>query len=372
MRLLYASERPLYPFRIGGAVRSSHQLLSAIRDKLDYAAVCCGLSASAAQSLKPSDYEALGVTEFEERPESIRLKCGHGITALYDFYPGYTKHLNEGGFDIVWSELEGARTILNMAGSRRCARILYVHDAVYEPHDVVHLAGAGAEIVCISPFIRRHLFRTSGVNAEVIYPLVGADVSVPVKSNGYVTFINPVPEKGIEVASALAGLMPRQPFLFVEGWPVSDYYCAELSRRLKPLGNVRFITRRADIREVFGETRVLIVPSVWEEAAARVVREAQMSGIPVLVSARGGLPETVGDGGIVVDDYTDPALWKMHLELVLSDPCLYDTLSKRALENVRREEFCPVINGERFLSVCSRAVRRMERMSALGGDQTGR
>ena len=46
--------------------------------------------------------------------------------------------------------------------------------------------------------------------------------------------------------------------------------------------------------------RALLVPSVWEEPSGRVAAEALLNGVPPLVSNRGGLAETIGDGGFVL------------------------------------------------------------------------
>jgi glycosyltransferase involved in cell wall biosynthesis len=53
-------------------------------------------------------------------------------------------------------------------------------------------------------------------------------------------------------------------------------------------------------RDIYAQTRVILVPSVIEEASGRVVAEAQLNGIPCLVSDRGGLPENCGEGGLVL------------------------------------------------------------------------
>ena len=63
----------------------------------------------------------------------------------------------------------------------------------------------------------------------------------------------------------------------------------------------------------YAQARILLVPSVWEEAWGRVVTEAQLSGIPVLASAIGGLPESVGPGGILVPPGSDVEVWDAHL-----------------------------------------------------------
>src|SRR5262249_34209408 len=63
-------------------------------------------------------------------------------------------------------------------------------------------------------------------------------------------------------------------------------------------------------REFYAQSRVVLVPSLWEETFGRVAAEALANGVPVLASRRGALPETLGDAGFLFDipaRYTDPA-----------------------------------------------------------------
>jgi len=46
--------------------------------------------------------------------------------------------------------------------------------------------------------------------------------------------------------------------------------------------------------DYFALTRLLLVPSVWDEPFGRVAAEAMINGIPALVSNRGSLPQVVG------------------------------------------------------------------------------
>jgi glycosyltransferase involved in cell wall biosynthesis len=50
---------------------------------------------------------------------------------------------------------------------------------------------------------------------------------------------------------------------------------------------------------VFGVTKILLMPSLWEESFGLVAAEAMLNGIPVLASNRGALPDTVGQGGFI-------------------------------------------------------------------------
>ena len=63
----------------------------------------------------------------------------------------------------------------------------------------------------------------------------------------------------------------------------------------------------------YAQARLLLVPSVWEEAWGRVVTEAQLNGIPVLATAIGGLPESVGPGGILIPPGSGIEVWNAHL-----------------------------------------------------------
>ena len=46
--------------------------------------------------------------------------------------------------------------------------------------------------------------------------------------------------------------------------------------------------------DYFALTRLLLVPSVWEEPFGRVAAEAMINGVPALVGNRGALPQVVG------------------------------------------------------------------------------
>ena len=53
--------------------------------------------------------------------------------------------------------------------------------------------------------------------------------------------------------------------------------------------------------EFFRKTKVLLAPSLWNESFFLVAAEPMTNGIPVLASNRGALPDTMGDGGFLLD-----------------------------------------------------------------------
>jgi glycosyltransferase involved in cell wall biosynthesis len=72
-----------------------------------------------------------------------------------------------------------------------------------------------------------------------------------------------------------------------------------LSARLDPSTRARhrFLGHQQDVRSAYQAMDVLAVPSVAMESFSRVSIEAQATGVPVLGSRLGGIPETMHEGG---------------------------------------------------------------------------
>jgi glycosyltransferase involved in cell wall biosynthesis len=101
----------------------------------------------------------------------------------------------------------------------------------------------------------------------------------------------------------------------------------------------------AQPKEIYVPTRTLVVPSLWQEPAGRVVAEALLNGIPPLVSDRGGLPETCNGAGFaltipaeITPQYprpVDPEMVEPWIDLIArleDDQGLYREESERARE----------------------------------------
>lgn len=177
-----------------------------------------------------------------------------------------------------------------------------------------------------------------GIEPSVIPPIFRPELYRTRGDGQYVTFINPVPVKGVELALAIAKLCPDIPFLFVRGWPLSAKAEAQLRKDLAERPNVRLVDRSDDMRGIYAQTRVLLVPSQWEETWGRVVSEAQFSGIPVLASDSGGLPESVGPGGVLLRRDEPADLWADHLRRIWGDPAVYREMREATLAHAGRPE----------------------------------
>lgn len=127
------------------------------------------------------------------------------------------------------------------------------------------------------------------------------------------------------MALRLAEAFPERPFLFLEGARPSPRWVA----RARRLANVTCLPWTTDMEDVFARTRVLLVPSLWEEPFGRLPVEAGFWGIPSVASRRGGLPESVGDGGLLVAPEGGLAEW-VEAVRALDDPGRYLVMSTAA------------------------------------------
>jgi glycosyltransferase involved in cell wall biosynthesis len=95
----------------------------------------------------------------------------------------------------------------------------------------------------------------------------------------------------------------------------------------------------AKLPDLYPTVDVLAVPSIplpgWIEQFGRVVVEAQASGVPVVASASGALPDVVGEAGLLVAP-GDPVALHAALSRFLEEPGLWDRLREAGLAAANR------------------------------------
>jgi surfactin synthase thioesterase subunit/glycosyltransferase involved in cell wall biosynthesis len=165
--------------------------------------------------------------------------------------------------------------------------------------------------------------------------------------NPYVAFANPCAVKGIAIFLELARRMPDVRFAAVPTWGTTE----EDRAALESLPNVTIIGPYDQIDDLFRQTRVLLVPSVWAEARSRIVLESLLRGVPVLASNTGGIPEAMCGVDYLlpvnpivryhaaVDEHMVPVPevppqdvtpWEQTLRRLISDPEHYAELSAQS------------------------------------------
>jgi glycosyltransferase involved in cell wall biosynthesis len=136
-----------------------------------------------------------------------------------------------------------------------------------------------------------------------------------------VTLVNLSTEKGGEVLFNLARKMPHVEFLAVRGG-----YGRQVQH---PRKNVETIGPVTDMRKVYAQTRILLMPSS-RESWGRVALEAAASGIPTIAAPCPGIVEAMGDGATYVER-RDAQGWIDAIER-LTDPTEWAAASAKALE----------------------------------------
>jgi glycosyltransferase involved in cell wall biosynthesis len=120
----------------------------------------------------------------------------------------------------------------------------------------------------------------------------------------YVTLINPSPQKGglffINLVAQATAIAPNIKFRAVESrWKRENW--ENLGVPSHVLDKIDWYPHTDDMAKVYSDAAILLVPSLWEEAFGRVIIEGLLAGLPVLAMRNCGMPEALGDGGILFD-----------------------------------------------------------------------
>lgn len=361
MKILQADLCSSYPLARAGGHRTVHSLLLEVAHDPEIQCMSVfsrrGLGSQLAEyDPKLTDFEALGIRSLKIDPGAWTFDCGYPAWAVDRVEEEFPRLLNSFDPDVVWSNSFLGWPLLRRAREEGRAAVWYVQDRRPDPDDLRRAADFDVRMIAVSRFTRNRVVQASGGSCDVLYPLVTEpNYVVDAEPERFVTFINPRPVKGYKTFLAIAEMMREVSFLVVEAWPLGEGR-SEVERELASLGNVRFLRQLADSREIYRKTKLLLTPSIVEEGGPRVIREAQLNGIPVLGSYRGGIPEMVGAGGIVIENYEDASAWAGAIRRVLKDPLYYEDLAGAALRNSQREEFMTDTIVRQFKKVCRSAM----------------
>ena len=214
------------------------------------------------------------------------------------------------------------------------------------------LIGHAAAIVSISHFVADYIKRWTGLNVFVNQPPhygAGPFPDLSCYDQGYVLLMNACPIKGLPIFLGLARALPDVKFAALAGYGSTTNDLAALAS----LPNVTLMKNEKNLDDIFRETRVLLMPTLWLEGFGMAVVDAMLRGIPVLASDFGGLIEAkLGTDYLLpvnpIEHFTDQfdenrlprplvpeqdiAAWQDALNGLLSDRALYEKQAFAARE----------------------------------------
>lgn len=243
-----------------------------------------------------------------------------------------------------------ATRIRHLARSHGAAVVFALHNFNYTSRKPF----SGVDVIIVpSRFAASYYRRALGLECRPLPNLVDFErARATPRDPRYITFVNPSYEKGVyafaRIADELGRCRPDIPLLVIEGRG-TERTLVGCGLDLRVHGNVYLMRHTHDPRQFWGKTRILVQPSLWWENQPLVAIEAMVNGIPVIGSDRGGIPETLGDAGIVLGlpsrltqstrelpTAREVESWVKVIIGLWDDPTWYAELSCRAIAESRR------------------------------------
>lgn len=159
----------------------------------------------------------------------------------------------------------------------------------------------------------------------VILPPPAPDV-VAASYGKFIGFVKPIAHKGAEFIYNIVPQLPEFQFLILRG----EWQNIEI---IENHPNVTFMQPVDDIREFYSLCRIVLMPSLAEDAGT-IPQECALNCIPCISTNVGGLPET--NGGIVLPYEEIPFIEAIRK---LNDNRYYDTITTKQLEHVERYDW---------------------------------
>lgn len=353
MRILFVNGYAFLPQIVGGIEVSTLDLCRSLQTLGHETAVLCTLIAGDALWLKNRIAAKLLKKEFPmDRRYGMRIYRGwSSIRGLQEV----TQQERPDAI-VVQGGLINSYEIAAECVRQGFLTFYYTHDVGVIKSGCTLPDMTGVNWIANSHFTAQVLNDHLGVSSTIIPPIFHAD-NYRVKNTGnYVTMINPRPEKGGHIAVRMAELCPDIPFKLVEAWNSQHPDVLELKARATKLHNVQWLKAQTDMQKIYSDTRVLLAPSQCEETWGRVVTEAQFSGIPVLASHIGALPETTGRGGMVISPTAPIEEWVNTLQNSFFDQRKYEQLSTEATLHSQRDTLIPSNVSEKFIAMVRTAM----------------
>ncbi|MFZ4541989.1 MAG: glycosyltransferase [Rickettsiales bacterium] len=350
MKILIATGQPFIPQMYGGLQSSGHTLALKLSQR--------GHEVSVLAALKPEGYWGIRgrlimkLLKWKAAPDK---KLGYTTWRAWFPWESLEFVSKRTKLDVI---IVLARQPVRMALEAQRLNIpvlMNLQDVVFTDHGGDFSVLSDVPCVANSQFTAEKYSKAFGVKPVIIHPLMEPEAYRTATTRENVTFINPQPSKGVDIALNIARECPEIPFVFCEGWPLESDARQKLEAQIAPLPNVTLVPNTGNMSEIYGKSKIVLTPSRWEEAFGRVACEPQFSGIPVVSSNVGGLPEAVGKGGMLVDPNAPIGDWVNAVKKLWSDDTFYKSKSAAAIQHMNEAD----LNIESLTSYWEKVIQEV-------------
>ena len=190
----------------------------------------------------------------------------------------------------------------------------------------------------------------NGADESCFYPPLYANDTLPVT----VLYVGRlIPEKGVHVLVEAMRLLQQQGFSavarIVGSVGFGDDRGSAYLERLQATAptNVKFIPYTAGkaLADEFREAAIFCCPSLWEEPFGMVNVEAMASGLPVVATDAGGIPEIFAEGGGLLVPRDSIEALATALQRLILEPALRRHLAREGFANYQKRFRWSVISA---------------------------
>ncbi|MDD5015860.1 MAG: glycosyltransferase [Atribacterota bacterium] len=389
MRFL-VSIKEFYPFSIGGAEISLFTLLKELAKKHYVVVVCAG------KVNKETRINNITIYTRKILPNTIGFYCVTYFLNLFAWKKVVIKYIKRIQPDLILTQLGFAPAVVFAGKENNISTVTFLRDFTpfcplsfnkktvdmcnkicKDCHASIHhklLAffikkimvqhrlslEQSSMVIANSNYLAKISKSVYGIEADVIRPFIQLNNYIAKKSGlekNKITFINPQVNKGVEIFFKIATALPMYQFQVV-GEFRKPFLKHKFFNRKSLYKNITFMKIRKEMKYIYETTKILLVPSLWQEPFGRVCIEAMANGIPCIVSNRGGLSEAVGDCGVIIDNPFKIEVWVNSIRKLMEDENLYNELSRNCIERAKGYNFD--ITYENFLRIIKNKLNFLE------------
>ena len=170
-------------------------------------------------------------------------------------------------------------------------------------------------IICVSEFIKKKFMH--GLNELtnkilVIHNGVDRKLKVIPRKKKKIIFVGRlVKEKGVHhfvkaISNVSRNFKNWEYCLIGSGYSKNTFfndYSKQIITNFQQIENSKYLgsISHEEVQKIMRETSIIVVPSVWNEPFGLVIAEAMSNGIAIICSNSGGIPEIIGNNGLILD-----------------------------------------------------------------------